>query len=383
MIEGEVSRNRYRRVSFDLPLLISTILLVAIGVTMVYSSSALLAADRFGDSNYFLKREAVFVAVGFIIMFVAMRIPYWKWRRLVYPTLMLAVFLLILTLVPGLHGGDGRVARWVKIGGFSFQPSEFAKISVIFFLAHSLVKKLPIIKTFMFGFLPNVIVIGFVSLLIVGGRDLGSAVLVALLSFAMFFIAGVRILYLAGAFISSLPFLYIAVASVAYRRQRVLAFLDPWSDRYGSGFQMIQSFVAFSQGGVFGQGLGEGKQKLFYLPEAHTDFIASVIGEELGMVGIFCVVLLFVIYAWRGFRASFRAPDLFGRYLAFGITMFISLQAMLNLSVVTGLVPTKGMVLPFISYGGSALMSMLFATGILLNISSYRRVDPVFREFGR
>jgi cell division protein FtsW len=204
--------------------------------------------------------------------------------------------------------------------------------------------------------------------------------MIALISGILLFIAGVRYTYLFASVLASLPVIYITVASVAYRRKRILAFLDPWADRYGSGFQMIQSFVAFSQGGILGQGLGEGRQKLFYLPEAHTDFIASVLGEELGLVGVSTVILLFGLFAFRGFKIALRAPDLFGRYLAFGITIFIALQAVLNLLVVMGLFPTKGMVLPFVSYGGSAMLTMLIATGILLNISSYRRINVETEE---
>ena len=364
----------YKKIHFDFWLLLITIFLIAGGVTMVYSSSAMLATERYGDSYYFLKKELLFVVIGFALLTAALRVPYHFYRKLVYPILGIAVIGLTMTFIPGISAEASGAARWIRIGSFTVQPSEFAKLAIILFLSYSLAKKTAKIKTFTIGFLFNAIVVGAIVLLVLGGRDFGSAMLIALISGLLLFVAGVRLTYLFASVLASLPVIYIAVASVEYRRKRILAFLDPWADRYGSGFQMIQSFVAFSQGGVFGQGLGEGRQKLFYLPEAHTDFIASVLGEELGMVGVLVAVLLFGLFAYRGLRIAFQAPDAFGRYLAFGITMLISLQAILNFLVVMGFFPTKGMVLPFISYGGSALLTMMVATGILLNISSYQRV---------
>lgn len=365
----------YKRVHFDFWQLIFTILLVAVGVTMVYSSSAMLATERYGDSYYFLKKEILFVVAGFALLGATVKIPYHFYKKLVYPILGLTAAMLVLTFVPGIGATSSGAARWIKLGGFTFQPSEFAKIAVIIFLAYSLAKKGPKIRKFAIGFLPNIAIVGLVVLLVLGGKDFGSAMLIAMISGILLFVSGVRPLYLISSAVASLPLVYIAVASVEYRRKRILSFLDPWADRYGSGFQMIQSFVAFSQGGIFGQGLGEGKQKLFYLPEAHTDFIASVLGEEMGMIGVLFVIVMFGLFAWRGLKTALHAPDAFGRYLAFGITMYISLQAILNLMVVMGIFPTKGMVLPFISYGGSAMITMLIATGILLNISSYRGED--------
>lgn len=375
-----MDRGFYRRVHFDFWLLMVTILLVSMGVTMVYSSSALLATEKFGDSYYFLKKEIVFSILGFGLLAFTMRFPYYHYKKLTYPILAAVITLLIFTFVPGLRAVEGGAARWVKIMGFSFQPSEFAKFAVILFLSYSLTKKRGKIKTFTIGYLTNAAVIGVVVILVMAGRDFGSAMLIALLAGIMLFAAGVRLIYLLASVLAAIPVLYMAVASVEYRRQRILAFLDPWADRYGSGFQTIQSFVAFSQGGIFGQGLGEGKQKLFYLPEAHTDFIASVLGEELGMMGTLALIIMFGFFAWRGFKITFSAPDAFGRYMAFGTTLFITLQAMLNLLVVTGFLPTKGMVLPFVSYGGSAMLTMLAGTGVLLNISSFRKVDAPAEE---
>lgn len=374
------NETTYRRVHFDFWLLITTILLLAMGVTMVYSSSAMLASERFNDSYHFLKKEIIFVVIGLVFLGVVLRIPYSFYRKLVYPILGLAFVGLILTFIPSLRSEVGGAARWIRVGSIAFQPSEFVKLALVIFLAYSLAKKQKKIKTFSIGFLSHIIVVGLFILLVLSSRDFGSAMMLALLAGIMMFVAGVRISYLVALLLSSIPMIYVAVASVAYRRKRILAFLDPWADRYGSGFQMIQSFVAFSQGGVFGQGLGEGRQKLFYLPEAHTDFIASVLGEELGVIGVIIMIMLFVLYAVRGIQTAINAPDAFGRYLAFGITMFISFQAILNLFVVMGLFPTKGMVLPFISYGGSALFTMLISTGILLNISSYKRTGAELEE---
>lgn len=369
--------GEYKRVHFDFWLLIITILLVGIGVTMVYSSSALLATEKFNDSYFFLKKEVLFVVIGFGLLAATLNIPYGIYQKLVYPILALAVLGLVLTYIPGLKVAASGAARWIKLGGITAQPSEFAKFAVILFLAYSLTKKADKIKTFTIGFLANVIIVGAVVLLVLGGQDFGSAMLIALIGGVMLFVAGVRLTYLFASVLASLPVIYIAVASVEYRRRRILAFLDPWADRYGSGFQMIQSFVAFSQGGLWGQGLGEGRQKQFYLPEAYTDFIASVLGEELGMIGVLTVIILFGLFSYRGFKIACHAPDRFGRYLAFGITLFITLQAILNLLVVMGFFPTKGMVLPFVSYGGTALLVMLAATGILLNISTYKKVEKV------
>lgn len=365
----------YERVHFDFWVLLVTIFLVAIGVTMVYSSSAMLATEKFHNSYYFLKKEIIFVIIGFGLLTATVKIPYHVYKKLVYPILGLAVFGLMLTYIPGFRSESSGAARWVKFGGMTLQPSEFAKLAVIIFLAYSLAKKAPKIRTFTIGFLSNAVIVGIIVLLVMGGRDFGSAMMIALIGGVLLFAGGVRITYLTASFFAALPVVYIAVASAAYRRKRILSFLNPWADRYGSGFQMIQSFVAFNEGGVLGRGLGQGRQKLFYLPEAHTDFIASVLGEELGMIGVVAVIILFAVFAYRGIRIALNAPDAFGRYLAFGITMLVTLQAILNFLVVMGLFPTKGMVLPFVSYGGTALLTMLVATGILLNISSFKRAD--------
>lgn len=354
---------------FDVTLLFITLLLVLIGIVMVFSSSAVFARENFQDSYYFLKREILFVGVGFVLMLIAKNIPYRFYWKMVYPFLGITLCLLITVLVIGHGGGSDGVRRWIRIGGFSVQPTEFAKISVILFVAYALSKKKDRIRDLAKGFIPVLGVSGVYLLLILAQKDLGSAFTLGIIVILMLFISGTRIAYLLGLFLLSLPGLYFLVFAVEFRRQRILAFLDPWKHQLDSGFQIIQSFVAFQAGGFSGVGLGDGKQKLFYLPEAHTDFIFSVVGEELGLIGVLAVVALFTFFICRGFLIALKTKDLFGLYLAFGLTALIGVQAYINMGVVMGLLPTKGLALPFISYGGSSMLVSLIIVGILLNIS--------------
>jgi cell division protein FtsW len=369
---GEVE---YHRTHFDVLLLFTTILLVGLGIIMVYSSSAVLAQERFGDSYYFLKRTIVFTAFGSLLLLVAARTPYYKLRSLVYPILIGSLFLMGLVFIPGIGRTISGATRWISVGPVAFQPSEVAKIALVIFLAYSMEKKAPKIRSFGVGFAPHVAVMGVVACAILIQKDFGAAATIAAITWMMMFVAGVRLAHLMSLFLFALPLVWWLVGGSGYRRRRVLAFLNPWSDQYGSGFQMIQSYVAFNEGGWIGRGLGEGRQKLFYLPEAHTDFIFSVLGEELGLLGVLVVISLFGFFCYRGLRIAFNAPDAFGRYLAVGCTLLISLEAVLNMGVVMGLLPTKGLPLPFISYGGSSLSASLLAVGILLSVSSYRRVE--------
>ncbi|MBT3180948.1 MAG: putative lipid II flippase FtsW [Deltaproteobacteria bacterium] len=365
----------YQRVHIDSWLLFCVIFLVGIGVTMNYSASAVFSEERFGDSYYFLKRTLIFSLIGFSVMTVGIRLSYWRYKNFVYFILAGALFLVAAVFIPGLGRTISGANRWVQVGPVTFQPSEAAKVAMIIFLAYSLEKKSKRIKSFTVGFMPHVLFMSVVAASILYQRDFGSAATIAAITWVMMFVAGVRIPYLLGMFFGLLPMAYMLISGSEYRKQRILAFLNPWSDQYGSGFQMIQSFVAFNEGGWFGLGLGQGQQKLFFLPEAHTDFIFSVIGEELGLLGVGFVIALFGFFCYRGFKISLDAPDLFGRYLAVGCTLLIGLEALLNMGVVMGLLPTKGLTLPFISYGGSSLVVSLLAVGILLNISTYKRVD--------
>ncbi|MBW2552644.1 MAG: putative lipid II flippase FtsW [Deltaproteobacteria bacterium] len=351
-----------------LPLIVLTF--VIIGIVMVYSSSSISASNRFGDSTYFLKRQLYFAAIGFLLMLLAMKIRYQILTRLVYPILITSLLLLIFVLIPGIGTTIGGSMRWFRFGPLSFQPSEFAKLALIIFLAYSLSNKEKKIKSFSIGFLPHMIVTLFMFALVLLQPDFGTAVILLLLFFVLVFAAGSRVRYLAYfAGIASVG-CYFLISSVGYRLDRITSFLNPWEDPTSTGFQIIQSFLAFGSGGLWGTGLGNGKQKLFYLPEPHTDFIFSIIGEELGFIGVLLLIILFIFLAYCGIRICLKAPDLFGTYLALGITSLIVLHAVINLGVVMGLLPTKGSTLPFISYGGTSLVINFIGVGILLNISS-------------
>ena len=355
---------------FDVYLFFTTLLLVLMGVLMIFSSSAILAQDKYGDTYYFLKKEMIFFTIGLIGLFIARNIHYKLYAKWIYVFLGIAFILMFMCLVPPFGYTAGGASRWIKLGSLSMQPSEFAKIAVIMFVAYMVGKKGLKIKNFITGFLPVISIVGLFLGIIVLQKDLGSAFVLGTVIFMMLFVSGTRASYLVGSLLLASPALYFLVFSVAFRKQRILAFLDPWKHQMDYGFQIIQSFVAFKSGGLAGVGLGESKQKLFYLPEAHTDFIFSVLGEEFGMIGVIVVSSLFLFFIFRGFSIANKTTDPFGRFLALGITSLIGLQAFINFGVVMGLLPTKGLVLPFISYGGSSLVITLFAVGILLNIST-------------
>lgn len=361
------------RKNFDYTLFLTTLLLVTIGLTMVFSASGVLAKERFGDSTFFLKKELVAAAIGFVALLVGRAVPFHWYSKAVYPLMILSLLLMALVFVPSIGVKVGGASRWLRLGPLTFQPSELAKISLVFFMAHVLAKKREKIGL-IFHSLPPTVIAGLLIGLVLMGKDLGGATVMGLTLFVMMFIGGVRPALLFSEMLLALPALYYLVAAVPYRRMRILAFLNPWEHERGAGFQIIQSYVAFHTGGFFGQGLGEGKQKLFYLPEAHTDFIFSVIGEELGLFGTLSVLSLFLIWLYRVFRISWKQSDLFASYLSLGIGLMIGFQALFNMAVVMGLVPTKGLPLPFVSYGGSSLVISLFCVGVLLNISSRSEV---------
>ena len=273
-------------------------------------------------------------------------------------------------------GFAGRVAggarRWFALGPISVQPSELAKLALVLYLAHSLAKKQEKVRHFSIGFLPHLVVAGAMMALCLWEKDLGTCVVMALVLFAILFAAGAKVSYLLGALFLSLPLAWKAIAGTRYRWERILAWLDPFAYRRGAGYQMWESMVGIGNGGWFGQGLGQGRSKLYYLPEAHTDFIAAVIAEETGLVGLAVLMALYAVFVWRGLKAAFRAADAFGCYLALGVTTLVGVQALVNLGVVTVLLPTKGLTLPFVSYGGSSLVTLLAATGLLLGVSTAR-----------
>ena len=358
------------RKRLDIILLFTVLALVGIGIVMVYSTSAIIAGDRFGDPYYFLRRQALYAAVGFVLMLVMMFFPYEILKRFAYPILIFSVLLLMVVLVPGIGHRTGGAMRWLKILSFSFQPSEFAKLGLVVFLAYLLAKKEEKIRSFSFGFLPPVLLSGLVIALVMKEPDFGAAFLLTVMVFLLLFIGGARVIYMAGAFLIAIPVAYALLMNVGYRYKRLMSFIRPWEDPSGAGFQIIQSFLSFGSGGLFGLGLGEGRQKLFFLPAPHTDFIFSVVGEELGLVGATVVVLLFFILTLRGIQIALSLEDRFGVYLALGITLIVSLQAVINMGVVLGLLPTKGLTLPFISYGGTSLIANLAGMGILFHLST-------------
>jgi len=358
------------KAKFDNILLISTLLLVFTGIIMVYSASAIIALDRFNNEYFFLRRQAIFALLGILIMVVIARIDHQFYRKIAYPILGISLISLVAVLLPGIGVKIGGATRWLKIMGLSIQPSEFAKLALIIYMAYSLAKKKNNIKRFSVGVLPHLIISGIMLALIVKEPDMGTAMCIGTVAFILLFAAGVRMHHLSLTFLLVAPIIYYLIVNFGYRLQRILTFLNPWEYPTNSGFQIIQSLYAFGSGGVFGQGLGGGKQKLFYLPEPHTDFIFSVIGEELGLVAVLLVLVVFLVIIYRGIRIAILSSDLFSTYLALGITTMIGLQATIHMGVTMGLLPTKGISLPLISYGGSSLLVSLIGLGILLNISS-------------
>ncbi|KAB0671279.1 putative lipid II flippase FtsW [Oryzomonas sagensis] len=361
---------------YDLVIMLMAIALTCFGVVMVYSASSVMAAKRFHDGFFFLKRQGLFALLGFGIMLSVMRVDYHTWKRVAVPGLLLCLVLLGLVLIPGIGGKAGGSSRWIKLPGFNLQPSEMAKLALIMYMAYSLDKKQDKVKSLTAGFIPYMIVLMFLISLLVLQPDLGGALTLAFVAMVMLFAAGTRLVYIFSMLLLAMPFLMYKL-SRGYHKGRMEAFLNPWSDPEGKGFQIIQSWLALGTGGVFGQGLGEGKQKLFYLPEAHTDFILSVVGEELGFLGVVVIIGMFFLLVQRAMRIAVAAPDTFGRFLALGIAVLFGIEATVNMGVVTGLLPTKGLALPFISYGGSSLLISLFAVGILLNISSGLKIAPI------
>lgn len=352
-------------------LLATIVALVAFGVVMVYSASAVFAHRDYGSGQYFLLRQSIFAGAGLVIMFALARFDYRQLRKLTYPILVGAIGLL-LALALGFGRKAGGASRWIQVGSVNIQPSEVAKLALILWLAYSLSKKTDRMRTFTVGFLPHVLMAGVLMLLCLMQPDFGSAVMIGLLTFTMLFAAGAKLGYLLGGVLLALPAAYGLIASSEYRMRRIKAFLAPFEYRQDEGYQISESLISFGSGGTTGVGLGDGRQKLFFLPEAHTDFISAIIGEELGFVGIAILMVAFAVVIVRGVRAAYRAPDDYGTYIAVGVTMFIGLQAYTNLAVAMGMLPTKGLVLPFISYGGSALLVNLAAVGILLNVSRDR-----------
>ncbi|PYV90185.1 MAG: putative lipid II flippase FtsW [Acidobacteria bacterium] len=359
-----------RKLTSDKILFAVTVALVLAGIIMVFSASAVMANERFHSPYYFLLRQGAWALLGLVGMSVLMHVDYRHYRNpiLAFTGLFIcAVLLLAVFFLDKSH----NTHRWFKLGFLSFQPSEITKIFLVIFLAFFLEKRIGQINDLRHTLMPCLAVLAVFFFLIVAEPDLGTSVSIIAVAFILLFSSGLAYRYVVGILLSLIPPLFCLFFFFPYRMRRVLAFLDPWSDPQGAGFQIIQSLIAVGTGGLTGVGLMEGKQKLFYLPEPHTDFIFAVISEELGLVGCLFLITLFGVFLWRGLRLSLRAPDPFGQYLGVGLTMMVVCQAFINLSVVLGLLPTKGIPLPFISSGGSSLLISLLGVGILLNVSQH------------
>jgi cell division protein FtsW len=348
-------------------LLGAVLFLVGFGVVMSYSASAVFAGDKLGSAEYFLIRHGSYAVLGVLAMAAGLRIDYRRYRRFAYPILGVALLALVAVLLFGARVSGAR--RWFRLGMLSVQPSDPAKLALVLYLAHSAAKKAEKIKSLTVGFLPHLCVVGLMAALVLRQPDLGTAAILGAVGMLTLFVSGAKVTYLGMAALVAAPVAYQAIVGTPWRLKRILAFLDPWAFRHDVGYQVFESLLSIGSGGVLGSGLGDGKQKLFFLPEAHTDFILAIIGEETGLLGMAAVLCAFVLLSWRGLRIAARASDPFGCYLAFGITATLALSALVNMGVVLGLLPTKGLALPFVSFGGSALVTAMFSAGVLLNIS--------------
>ena len=354
----------------DFILFITTLALIGIGQVTVFSSCAVTSSVNYDDAYYYFKRQLLWAIVGIFTMIVVMKINYAKLKELSLPIMVISVICLILVLTPlgiELKGSS----RWLGVAPFVFTPSELAKLAMVMFLAKSLSLNLDRIKIFKEGLLPYLCLLALVCGLIMVQPDLGTSVAIAGAFFLMLVIAGANMMHMGALALTGLAALGAAIYVAPYRMERWYAFLDPWAYASDEGFQTIQSLYALGSGGLFGMGLGRSRQKFFYLPEQYTDFVYAILGEELGFIGAFTVLTLFLLFAWRGFKIALNAPDIFGNLLAAGITVMIVLQAAINIGVVSGLLPVTGITLPFISYGGTSLIFTMAGVGLLLNVSRY------------
>jgi cell division protein FtsW len=373
-------RLKKRQPTIDRGLLIATLVLVSFGLIMVFSASAVMAEARYGSAYLFIRKQILWDILGIMAMVVCMKIDYHTWQRLAYPLLGISLILLVAVLIIGPEVKGAR--RWIPLGPITFQPSEIAKLALVLSLANFLDRHKSDVDQFLKGFLPALALVGITCGLIVIEPDLGTPMMLGSVSMIMLFLAGARIRHMVSVVAVSLIPLYFLLFHVGYRRRRLMAFLNPWADPQGAGYQVTQSLMAFGSGGFFGKGLGASTLKELHLPDPHTDFIFPIIGEELGFLGAAAVILLFVFWGIRGWKIVRRGPDLFGQLLAAGITSWILLQAMINMGVSCGIFPTKGLPLPFVSFGGSSLVITLAAVGILLNISGLSKADttPAYRR---
>ena len=354
---------------YDVVLLAAILALVALGIVMVYSASAVYAGARLGDGAYFLKRQLVFAGLGVVALAGMMRLDYRRLHKLAYPILVVSFALVVLTFVPGLGARVNGAQRWLKLPGLRFQPSELAKLALCIYLARSVGEKGEALKDFKIGLLPHFIVVGAFGAVVLAQPDFGTMIVLVSLTMVVLFVAGARLTYVFVSLGAMVPVAYELITHSAYRMRRIEAFLHPFQDRFGKGWQVAEALMSVGSGGVFGLGLGEGRQKLGFLPEGHTDYILASIGEELGLIGIAFVLGLFAIIVWRGLKAAREAPDPFGAFLAFGLTALFVIEMSINACMCLGLLPSKGLALPFLSYGGTSLLKAMIAGGILLSIS--------------
>ena len=367
---GTALKGNKQKLNFfnhDLQIIFPVILLVGTGIIMIYSASSALALERFDGEYFFVQRQVLYALIGMAGMLFCAYFPYRYYQRLAYPLLIFSMALLLLTFTSlGYFAGESR--RWLYIAGQSFQPSEFVRFAMIIFLAYSLDKKQNMIKTFSRGFLPHFILLALVTWPIMCQPDFGAAAMLWAITLVILFAGRVRLLHLSFFFVLILSVTFCLVYFFDYRLRRCLSFIDPWKYKQDGGYQIIQSLIAFDSGGLSGTGLGKSLQKLFYLPEPHTDFIFSIIGEELGLCGVLSIIIIYSFILWKGLMISNNAPDMFGSLLAIGITVSIGLQTFTNMGVTMGLLPTKGLTLPFLSYGGTSLLVFMASMGILMNI---------------
>lgn len=365
---------------FDHILLFVVVTLMGIGLVMVFSASSITSMAQMSDSLYYFKRQLMWVAIGLVAMLLTSGIPYNKLEKISVPLLGIAIFLLILVLIPGVARDIGGAKRWIRFGGLGLQPSELAKICFVLYMAHSISSRQDRIKSLLHGMLPDLLVTGIVFLLIYKEPNLSTATLIGGTYFVMYFLGNGSLLNLSGLAGCGAVLVSALIFSAGYRTRRLLAFLDPWENAKSSGYHIIQSLVAIGSGGIWGLGLGQSRQKFFILPERHTDFIFAIICEELGLIGGFMVLALFLALVWRGFTIASRAPNTFGFLVASGITTIIGLQVIVNIGVVLSLMPTTGVTLPFVSYGGSSILFLAIGMGILLNISRYSSKDNLYQS---
>ena len=363
--------NKDRKSKPDVVLFLTILTIAGIGIAMCYSASAVNALALYGDSYFFLKRQSIWFLAGLVLLLVFQEIDYRIYQKYSGLMIIISLVLLVLVFIPGIGHTVKGSARWLNLGVVGFQPSEFAKIAVILYLAKAFSNELPG-SSFIVHFVVSFLIIGVMFLLIKLQPDLGTAISILLVSALMFIISGFSFLYTIILAIASVPTFYLLIYQVDYRRDRILAYLNPWADRFGKGYHIIQSYIAFKRGSITGVGLGFGTQKLQRLPEPHTDFIFAVIAEEVGLIGTVGLAIFFLVFFVCAVRIALAISDKFGKLLAMGLGMLITLQALINIGVVTGILPITGIPLPLVSYGGSSFLSTMVAGGILLNISRYR-----------